>query len=98
MRNTAMTPMLALIPLRVGGWLLMKLIVVLYTDGVTIQLGIIYSGAYSLGNAIESLVDPYEIVGFDIGTISLAVPSTGSSLFVDGDRIFVDSQSIYITE
>lgn len=79
-----------------GGWLATdELIIVLYTDGVAIQLGIVDSGAYSWGT-IESLVDPKEIYGFDIGTISLVVPSTGDFLFIDGDRIFVDSQSIYI--
>ena len=79
-----------------GGWLATdELIVVLYTDGLTIQLGIVDSGDYSWGT-IESLVDPYEIDGFDIGTISLVVPSTGDFLFIDGDRVFVDSQSIYI--
>ena len=53
------------------GWLATdELIIVLYTDGVAIQLGIVDSGAYSWGT-IESLVDPKEIVGFDSGTISL---------------------------
>ena len=79
-----------------GGWLATdELIIVLYTDGVTIQLGIITAGAYSWGT-IESLVDPKEIGGFDGGTISLVVPSTGDFLLIDGSRIFVDSQSIYI--
>lgn len=79
-----------------GGWLATdELIVVLYTDGVTIQLGVITAGAYSWGT-VESMVEPYAIDGFDGGTISLVLPSTGDFLYVDGNRIFVDSQSIYI--
>lgn len=54
-----------------GGWLATdELIVVLYTDGVNIQLGIVDTATYSWGT-IESLVDQKEIVGFDSGTISL---------------------------
>ena len=79
-----------------GGWSATdELIVVLYTSGTTIQLGIVASGAYSWGTT-ESLVDPKEIDGFYSGTISLVLPSTGDFLFIDGDRISVDSQSIFI--
>ena len=56
-----------------GGWLATdELIIVLYTDGSTIQIGIVAAGYYSWGT-IESLVDPKEIDGFDGGTISLDV-------------------------
>ena len=59
-----------------GGWLATdELIIVLYTDGFTIQLGIVDSGAYSWGT-IESLVDPASIDGFESGTINLVIANT----------------------
>lgn len=59
-----------------GGWEATdELIVVLYTDGVTIQLGIIDSGAYSWGT-IESLIDPATIAGFYGGTIDFVIANT----------------------
>lgn len=54
-----------------GGWLATdELVIVLYTSGSTIQLGIVASGAYLWGT-VESLIDPYEIEGFDGTDISL---------------------------
>ena len=57
-----------------GGWLADDaLIIVLYTDGVTIQIGIVTAGAYSWGT-IEALVDPASIAGFSGETIDLSMP------------------------
>lgn len=59
-----------------GGWLATdELIIVLYTDGFTIKLGIVDSEAYSWGT-IESLVDPASIDGFESGTINLVIANT----------------------
>lgn len=76
-----------------GGWSATdELIVVLYTDGFTIQLGIVDSGAYSWGT-IETLRYPYEIDGFDSGSIDLVYYR---QLTINGNRLLINNNPLFI--